>query len=237
MSHRHWSINQPVVCWVVVLAFCLSISWRWISDDYSDIRFVRLEGAFQHIERISIEAVSRPVVQTGLISLDLKHLTERVNSLPWVNRVDVERIWPDTVILRLAEQKPYFRWGVGGLLNSEGERFNPADVGQFSELPVIYARDGEEASLYTVLKQMQVGLSDYGMQVVSLTVSDRKEWIVGLTGGVELKFGRRHPLEMYERFIRLLPLLGRESIDSIESFDMRYPTGFAVRLKRDAAIS
>ncbi len=234
VSHQKRFNNHPGV-WVVLIV-CLSLVWRWISSDYSEIRFVRLEGAFQHIRRDSIEAVSNPAVQTGLIALDLMYLTERVTSLAWVSGVNIERIWPDTLILRLVEQKPYLRWGVSGLLNSEGKRFNPNNVGQFSELPVIYARDGDEASLYRVMKKMQAGLTDYGMEVESLTISDRKEWIVGLKGGMELKFGRRCPLEMYERFIRLLPLLGSESIDSIESFDMRYPTGFAVRLKRDGVI-
>jgi len=221
---------------VLALTLCILLGWRWHLNDHSDIRFVRLEGAFQHIELKSIEDVSGPMVQTALVSLNLDRLIEKVHSLPWVSRVDVERIWPDTLILRLTEQKPYFRWGASSLLNSDGVRFDPKESEQFAELPVIYARDGDEGALYRVLKKMQSGLIRYGMNIESLTVNARKEWIVGLKTGVELKFGRRHPLEMYERFLRLLPLLGAKSIDSIESFDMRYPKGFAVRLKPDAVI-
>lgn len=238
MSARHslrW-ITIWFLLVVMLLAVCSSLAWRWLNEEYLAIRFIRLEGALQNLDRSRIERILMPLVNTSLVSVDLNLLKEKASSLPWINRVEVERVWPYTVVLRLIEQTPYFRWGIGGLLNDEGKRFTPAATDQFSGLPVIYAPDGAELRLYKVLKKIRGKLKPHGLKVISMNVSNRQAWSVMMDGDLELQLGRHQPLEMFDRFLRILPLLGRSRVDAIQRVDMRYPNGFSVGLKPDAII-
>lgn len=45
-----------------------------------------------------------------ILALDLQAARQRVLALPWVNGADIERILPDTLIIRLKERQPVALW-------------------------------------------------------------------------------------------------------------------------------
>lgn len=220
---------------IMILAMGMISAWRWLNKDYAMIRFVRIQGSFQHIDRNQLKTVLMPLVDTGFLLLDVNQIKKEAGSLPWVDSVEVERVWPDTVTIRMVEQIPYIRWGSRSLLNQEGERFSPAIIEQFDNLPVIHASDGEEKRLYKAFKEMQQALKKHDLKVVSINVSDLKAWTVMLDNGMELKLGRR-PLVMLDRFLRSVPWLRKQGLAAIQRVDMRYPNGYALSLKQNTEI-
>ena len=87
------------------------------------VRNLVVEGTFQRVTPIQVEAAVADGLDAGFLTVDLGALRERVQQLDWVDRVNVGRRWPDTLIVRVTEHQAAARWGDNGLLNVRGELF------------------------------------------------------------------------------------------------------------------
>jgi len=75
------------------------------------VRYVEVEGTFQRVTPIQVEAAVAEGLNAGFMTVSLSALRERVEQLDWVDRANVGRRWPDTVIVRVTEHKAAARWG------------------------------------------------------------------------------------------------------------------------------
>jgi len=94
-----------------------------------------VEGTFQRVTPLQIEAAVMNGHDAGFVSTDLGELRRRVKAIDWVDRVNVGRSWPDTLIVRVTEHQAAARWGENGLLNVRGELFTEQAQHEFPELP------------------------------------------------------------------------------------------------------
>jgi cell division protein FtsQ len=225
--------------WALVLVMALSVlgfSLRWFlqAGPFFSIRYVRVEGAIENLDVESLRQALLPIVSTGYFSLPIEDIEKAAKSHPWVDGVQVARLWPDTLVLRISEQKPLVRWGNHALLNQRGERFEPGGLGAFRELPVIVGPEGMESYLLGMLNGLNDKLKTNGLRIASLDMSKRRAWVVRLTSGTEVHFGRQDPLKALDRFLALMPKLGEDRMAAVQRVDLRYPNGFAVVWKPDA---
>lgn len=223
-----------LVC--LALTTC-GIGWdelRSHGADLMPVKYVRVEGAFQHLSQDEIKQVLGKSVKRGFYQTDLQQIQATVEKLPWADKVEVQRVWPDAIKLSIREQKPLVRWGKGSLLNPRGEVFVPGNINQFKNLPVIIGTDGQEKKLLEVLKGLAVALQDKAMYLKAFSVNDRRAWEVRLESGLKIKLGRKTPLSNIQRFLRSVEIIGTERVAQMAVVDLRYPNGFAVTWKPDA---
>lgn len=221
----------------ISLLTLLTIGWREIKAqgaDWMPVRYVRVEGAFQYIAKDTIKRVLAEQVMHGFYNADLQQIQAAVKALPWADQVEVQRIWPDALKVRVSEQRPVARWGERSLLNNQGELFVPDNVDEFAQLPLITGPDGQERKLLEVMKGLSVALRDRAMALKEFVVNERRAWKVVLTSGLEIKLGRKMPLENMQRFLKTVELLGEERVAMMATVDLRYPNGYAVTWKEDA---
>jgi cell division protein FtsQ len=219
---------------ILIMLACFFAIQRWLAHKPSSvpIRYVRVEGTFQHLEPVDVKRALLPlVVDTGYFSVAMSPIRDAVEALPWVDSARIRRIWPDTLVVRIDEQRPVARWGDAGLLNERGERFTPEKIEAFQELPLLRGQEGQETELFSMFNKVSSDLAHKGLAVESLTVSERRAWTIRLTDGLLIKMGRQRPWKVLDRFLRAMPLLKEERIRAIESVDLRYPNGFAVTWK------
>jgi cell division protein FtsQ len=71
-------------------------------------------------------------IQRGsyFFGVDLDAARERTESLPWVDRAVVRRLWPDRIVVQVVETTPYALW------QNDGELFLLTELGQ----PIIPAK-------------------------------------------------------------------------------------------------
>lgn len=215
----------------------MTIGWREIKAqgaDWMPVRYVRVEGAFQYIAKDTIKRVLARQVMHGFYNADLQQIQAAVKELPWADQVEVQRIWPDALKVTVSEQRPVARWGERSLLNNQGDLFVPGNVDQFAQLPLITGPEGQERKLLEVMKGLSVALRDRAMLLKEFAVNERRAWKVVLASGLEIKLGRKTPLENIQRFLRTVDLLGEDKIAMMASVDLRYPNGYAVTWKEDA---
>lgn len=192
------------------------------------IRYVKIEGAFQYTDKDKLKQVLTPEMKKGFYHADMENIHRLISGLPLVEKVDVKRVWPDAVHIKIVEQKPIVRWGTNALLNKQGDILIPDNIDAFKNLPLITGPEGQEKKLLEIMKGVYIVLRDKSMQLAEFHVNERRAWRIKLASGLEMHLGRKAPLENMQRFLQTMDLLGDEQIAMMASVDTRYPNGYAV---------
>lgn len=225
---------------IAVLVVVLLSFWEEIKafgKELMPVRYVRVGGVFQHLGKEEIKNLLLPQVSTDFISADMKAIKDTVLSLPWVSKAEVKRIWPDAIDIRVYEQTPFVRWGEGSLLNEQGDVFTPKNIAEFGSLPLLEGPAGQEKRLLKKMKELRVVLAGKSLDLNALILNERRSWKMILDNGMRFQLGRTDPLLLIGRFMKTLLLLGEERMNAISMIDMRYPNGYAVTWKPDAALN
>ncbi|MGH8134911.1 MAG: cell division protein FtsQ/DivIB, partial [Steroidobacteraceae bacterium] len=177
---------------------------------------------------VEIEQAARGALRGGFVSADLDKLRAAVESLAWVDRARVQRLWPDRIQVEVVEQQAAARWGEDGLLNTRGELFAAGVRHVPPELPRLDGPDGSEWQVAQRYLAIQGRLVEQGLRVAALRLDPRGAWELDLTNGVTVRLGRRQVDERMDRLVQVTAqtIAGRAA--EIAYIDMRYSNGFAI---------
>jgi cell division protein FtsQ len=192
------------------------------------IRQIEVEGTFQRVMPIQVEAALAEKLDAGFMTVNLSKLRERVQELDWVDRANVGRRWPDTLIVRVTEHQAAARWGEHGLLNVRGELFTERSQHAFPELPSLAGPAGTEHDVARRYLAVRGKLAEAGLALESLAVDERGAWRLVLGGGQEIRLGRRDIDERLYRFFSVVAPALAADLKRVDYVDLRYTNGFAV---------
>lgn len=205
-------------------------------ETWPPIQCVRVEGPLWYLDAEAFLATLSPFTRKGYFGIDLREIETAARSFAWVSDARVERIWPDTIVIRIREQVPVARWGADSLLNGRGESFTPDSVAGFDGLPLLEGPVGHEKEVLEMVRVLDRKLEARQLRITSLRLSRRLAWVAETTGGLEIVFGRQNPAAALDRLLALLPKLGEDRIATIRKLDVRYPNGFSVVWKPEAPV-
>jgi cell division protein FtsQ len=220
----------------VVLVPVLLIAGGYLIEQALDRPVARLsiEGPFQRVSAVQIEAVVGPEIGRGFLSVDLEALRERLEQLDWVDSAMVWRRWPGTLAVRVTEHTAAARWGSHGLLNVAGELFTEDSRHAYPELPLLEGPAGSERRVAELYLAIRDRLADAQLQLTTLRMDDRGALQFRLIDGLEVRIGRDAIDARLERFFRIVSPAIADDIDTIEFVDLRYANGFSVGWRPEA---
>lgn len=192
------------------------------------VRHLEIESSFQRVTPIQVEAAIVSALTGGFLSVGLKELQHKVESLDWVESVEITRSWPDKLAVRVKEHQAAARWGEAGLLNIHGELFTESSRHAFPELPRLAGPAGTEwevATRYLGLRNRLVGAN---LVLESLVMDDRGSWRIKLDGGQEIRIGRREVDERLDRLFQVVAPSLADQFHLIQHVDLRYTNGFSI---------
>ncbi len=216
-----------------------SIALKSLSIKLMPIRYVRIEGDFQYLDKNQLKQHLLPLVKTGLFAADINSIQQTAKNMAWIDDAKVKRVWPDTIDIKLSEQQAAAKWGNDGLLNNRGELFKPENIEALTFLPQLVGPAGLEKRLFNIMQGLQLVLQDQSLELREFTVNNRRSWKLLLANGMELQLGRIDPLQKFQRLMKSLPILAnsqQNGLETISKVDLRYPNGFAVTWKRGAEL-
>jgi cell division protein FtsQ len=216
----------------VAAVLVLFMAWKIAArQPHFDLREVAVGGALVHVTRDEIEGVVRRELKGNFFTLDLAAVSAAFQQLAWVRAVSVRRQWPARLEVALEEHVPLARWGTGALVNTEGDVFRASYKG---ELPQFVGPEGAAREMAIQYRYFRKSLESIGQTPVRLEVSPRRAWKVRLASGVTLALGREQVEARLARFVamheRTIAPLGPR----VDTVDLRYANGFAVRLTETA---
>jgi cell division protein FtsQ len=173
-------------------------------------------------------------VSGSFFTVDLDAVRAGFETVPWVRRATVRRIWPDRLVVSIEEHRPFALWGDGRLMNTYGELFtaNLAEAEEEGALPELSGPTGSQLAVLSRYEELTRWLAPMARTPRTVALSQRHAWSARLDDGTLLLLGRDLgvPIEArVNRWVKVYPrVLGRFDRPA-EVVDLRYPNGFAVR--------
>ena len=222
----------------VVGTLAAALWWATRAPQFS-LRGIRIEGDTAHANLATLRANAAPRLKGNFFSLDLAQAQQAFQSVPWVRRATVQRVWPDRLTVRLEEHRAAAWWhteqGDDKLVNLQGEVFeaNPGDV-EDEGLPTLQGPEGSSAAMLSMQRRLAPVFAAIGERVESLALSARGSWRVALEGGATVELGRGTEEEVLARthaFTGTVTQLTARYQRALEHADLRHSGGYALRLQ------
>ncbi|MDX1491233.1 MAG: cell division protein FtsQ/DivIB [Pseudohongiellaceae bacterium] len=194
---------------------------------------VLIANALNKVDELRLRRLLAQHMNVGFFVLDVKSIKSALEEDAWVERATVKRVWPDTLSVSIVEEVPIARWGEASLLSQYGQIFTPDTVESEFSLPLLEGPDGSQHRVmehYQVFSQM---ISNSGLRIASLSLTDRGSWAMSLQNGIEITIGRDDVLERMQRLVNLYDRHLASKVDEIATLDLRYNNGVSVKRKAE----
>ncbi len=209
--------------------------WQLAQPDTLSIRAVQVKGEFRYLDKADLYAALGEPASGGFFNVDVRAVKLAAESLPWVDRASVRRVWPDSLRVMVVEQVPLARWqqadGSTALVNMRGELFAAVGAEELTQLPLFHAPEGAAEAVAARYQRLSAPLATLGLSVRELGLNQRRAWRLQLNNGVLLLLGRGGDEAVLDRLMSAWPLALAAHAETIERVDLRYTNGFAVRWK------
>jgi len=199
------------------------------------IKYVRITGDFRHLQPEQLQTLVTNEVRGGFFNVNVSTIRDILLQDPWVQDVMVQRVWPETLRVTVTEHIPLARWGDDSLVNTDGERFTPAQESIPHDLPRLAGPDGSELVLLERFHEINKRLEPLGLEVVQLEQDPRRSWQFVVNAGFSVVLGRKEFSQRIDRFVQTVPLALSGRMERADAVDMRYTNGFSVRWKQQGS--
>ena len=225
---------------LVALAVLASALWWFVQRPMFSLTAIRVEAfpeqSLRHVVASTIRNTALPRVKGNFFTADLNAIRQAFETVPWVRRAAVRREWPNKLIVTIEEHEPLGTWGEDGrLLSVKGDLFtaNLAEVEEHGDLPQFVGPGGSEKEVVVRFQQLRQWFAPLNLAPTALQLSSRYAWTVRLNNGMTVELGKEQSEATLKtrvaRLIGIYPQLAARLQNGIESIDMRYPNGLALK--------
>jgi cell division protein FtsQ len=203
------------------------------------LRQIRIEGEVTHNNATTIRAAALPRLSGNYLTMNLQAAKAAFESVPWVRRATVSRVWPHTLVVALEEHRPVAFWerdeGDDALVDGHGEVFevNLGDVDD-DDLPTLRGPRDSAATVWGLYAALAPLFARRDERIERLALSDRGSWQLKLDTGTVVEMGRGTTDEVAGRVRRYADTVGQISARfgnrRIEYADLRHVEGYALRV-------
>lgn len=231
-----------VVTGLVLGLAAAGLGWLMRSPTFT-LRAIELKGELTRSQLPTLRTHALPELAGNFFSIDLVDAQKSFESVPWVRRAIVRRIWPDRLAVQLEEHEALALWeaidgdqaGMTRLVNSFGEVFE-ANLGDVEDeaLPLLTGPEGRAAEMLALWRRLHPAFALRAQRVERLALSGRGSWRAELDKGVVVEIGRGAEAEVAERSERFLRTVGQMTARYRQPWlhaDLRHADGYALRLR------
>jgi cell division protein FtsQ len=202
------------------------------------LRGITVVGDVTHQNAVTFRAQLASRLQGSYLTLNLQDVQHLFESVPWVQRAVVQREFPNRLKVTLREHEAAAWWGEPGggkLVNTHGDVFeaNPDDP-DADRLPELAGPNGQSQAVFALYQQVLPVLARLDLGLERLELNSRGSWQIRLDSGAQIGMGRGQPEELLARLNQwssTYTQLAQRYGPHLESVDLRYPNGYAIRFK------
>ncbi|WP_211445146.1 cell division protein FtsQ/DivIB [Collimonas humicola] len=225
---------------LAALALLASGIWWLAQRPMFTLKTIRIEGVGQselrRVNPLIVRAAALPRIKGNFFTANLDTVRTAFESVPWVRKATVQREWPNTLIVTVEEHEPLATWDDDGrLMSVRGDLFtaNLAEAEEDGELLRLSGPAGSEKDVVARLADFRQWFAPLKLNPVDVALSSRYAWTVKLDNGMTVELGREQNKttlkDRVARLVQIYPQLLSRLQNRIESVDMRYPNGLALK--------
>ncbi|MEX2365033.1 MAG: cell division protein FtsQ/DivIB [Pseudohongiellaceae bacterium] len=204
--------------------------YRQVNEQTMEV--VRIQGNVNYVSEDQIRRAMAGFMSQSLITIDLEEVRRILETEPWINKVELQREWPETMVIKVTEEVAVARWGDAELLNQKGEIFTPGEISRHFGLPYLSGPKGSERKVMTQFQKFNQLLYPLGLGIASLNLNTRDAWQLVLENGVTVSVGNNNLMAKMRRFVTFMDSFFLEKMGDIEAIDLRYANGISVSKKK-----
>ncbi|HEY2345264.1 MAG TPA: cell division protein FtsQ/DivIB [Xanthomonadaceae bacterium] len=222
-----------LLAWTLAIALValpvVAVLNGWIAGDRWPMRRLEVSGPFTRVSAEQVRAVVLPQVKSGFFAIHMEPIRDAIAAMPWIEKVEVRKRWPDQLVVSFTEHRAFARWDRDKLLSDHGQVFTAPGSPDLSSLPELEGPDGRAADVIALYNQVQPMFAGSAWHVQGVSLSERDSWTLHLRDGIDVVIGRNDPAERLRRFARLLPrIVATRQGSTLLRADLRYTNGFAL---------
>ncbi|MDO5654249.1 MAG: cell division protein FtsQ/DivIB [Brachymonas sp.] len=219
-----------------------ALFWRALHAPVFAIDHIAVVGETSHSSETALRREVLPQLRGNFFTLPLQQVREAFHSQPWVRQTVVRRVFPNKLVVQVQEHEEAAFWGNEEdgyrLLSKDGIVFdaNP-DEALRENLPELSGPDAEAPQVLAAWRLLNPEFAPLHSRVVRLGLDARGSWQLQLEQDTQLVLGQGAPVDLLRRtqqFVQTVgPIVARynRSLDDIQYADLRYPSGYALRIK------
>lgn len=221
-----------LVGWVLALALVVlpivAVLNGWVGAQQWPLTRLRATGEFERVDGGLLRKTLLPYAQRGFFAVDLAAAQDAVSKLPWVERAEVRKRWPDVLEVTVVEHRPFARWGEDLLLSQQGKLFPAKGIEVPKGLPQLGGPETRVSEVVELYNESRALFAPIGLDVREVELDPRGSWTLGLDNGAHIVVGRNEARARLGRFVRLMPQLLAQQAQVLKRADLRYTNGFAL---------
>lgn len=226
---------KRVSMWLFVILPALAVfgGYQWLKNpQHMTIKTVEVAGDLKILNKEMLEPIIADFVKTNLFLLDSDALEAAVEDNEWVYSASLTKIWPDKLIVKIHEQQPVAFWGDKAMLSKQGAIIKTTLKDKQGVLPTLYSPESKGRNMASGFLQIREWMKDFPVRLVEFREDARGSWQIKLENDLLVKIGRNNHEKRIMRFMvgyrqKLISVVNR-----IDTVDLRYPNGFAVKWKK-----
>lgn len=228
----YWQWINPK--WVMGLVIVMAIAAIYMIYEPLEkllerpLKSVVVEGEFHFISKTRATELIGQEIDNNFLRLDLMRLKHVLLDDPWVESVSLVRRWPDTLVVKIMEQKPIARWD-DGFLNQRGEIVRVKEIDQLQGLPWLRGNEADAVEILQQYQDLSQLLRARGLDILALKCDNKKSWRLTLKNNVDIVIGRDQVMEKMGRFVTVYDTQLSKIWTDVAAVDVRYSNGVAVR--------
>lgn len=219
---------------LVICALVLTgrLVYFYLSDpERFPITTIKVAASYHHVSHKELETILSQYVSASFFALPVLQLQNELNSMNWIESAYVERVWPDTLKIKLVERVPVASWG-DALMTADGVLFNQGAPATDVNVPHLDGPSSQQLEVLQVYEKLSKILSSYSLNAARLQLRDNHSWILSLENGTKVYLGKNNLEARLLRFCKAYPAVFAEKSEQLASVDLRYPRGMAVQWKQ-----
>ncbi len=201
----------------------------WFASERWPVRKIELRAEYAHVSAEQVRATVETHLAKGFFAVNLSDVQDAVARLPWVEKVEARKQWPDTLSLTVYERQPFARWGDTRLIDRSGALFEVPGTDSMQGMPQLSGPDARLADVIAFHADCLREFSGSGLSVQAVDLSTRGSWRVTLASGALIEIGRDDAAMRLHRFLAVWPMLVAANTGPPVYVDLRYENGFAMR--------
>ncbi|MCW8419624.1 FtsQ-type POTRA domain-containing protein [Fluoribacter dumoffii] len=229
--------NFRYICWLLVLSLSAifltcRLGYYYVSDPQRfPITTIKVAANYEHVTHKELEGVLAKYLSDSFFTLSVRGLQKDLSEMNWIDTATVERVWPDTLKIRLVEKKPAAVWN-NALMTEDGRLFNEGGIPEGLNLPRLKGPASQQAEVLQVYEKLSKISSMYGVNATGLHLRANQSWVLLLGNDIKIYLGKKELEDRLLRFCKAYPAVFAEKIEQLSSVDLRYPRGMAVQWKQ-----
>ena len=164
-----------------------------------------------------------------LLSLDIDAMRERLAALPWIVSAEVERRYPDRLVVTVTEAEPLALWQRKQklfLVSRTGKVIETADLRKYSKLLVIVGDKAPERA--DALFDLLAREPELKSRVTAAVFVGKRRWNLRFDNGLDVKLPEDKPADAWSRLASLQREYGVLDKD-VSVIDLRLPDQIVLR--------